>query len=71
LETALAVDTGLRSPPMVARTQYWYADLLTRMPGGDHLQARGLAEAAVSTASALGMSALEHQIEELFDGIHA
>jgi hypothetical protein len=71
LETALAVDTGLRSPPMVARTQYWYADLLTRMPGGDHLQARELAEAAGSTARALGMSGLEHQIDELFDEIHA
>jgi hypothetical protein len=70
-ETALAVDTGLRSPPLLARTQYWYAHLLTTMPDGDHLQARELAEAAGTTARALGMRGLERQIDEMFDAIDA
>jgi tetratricopeptide (TPR) repeat protein len=64
-ETALAVDAALQSPPLLARTQFWYANLLGGMPGGDRHRAETLARAAMSTARSLGMDGLQRQLLEL------
>ena len=55
-ERALAVEEGLRSPPLVARTQYWYGRrLLERGNTGSGLK---LVAAARETAERLGMAGL-------------
>jgi DNA-binding SARP family transcriptional activator len=64
-EAALATDAGLRSPPLLARTQYWYAHLLATMPGGDRAMAADLAETAQATAAGLGMAGVKAQAEAL------
>jgi hypothetical protein len=68
-DRALAIDAALRAPPLLARTQYWYAHLLTTCPGGDQARAVELAGAARSTTAALGMATLTAQIGELFDAV--
>ncbi|MDQ3896163.1 MAG: hypothetical protein M3326_02745, partial [Actinomycetota bacterium] len=64
-EDALRVEAGLRSPPFLARTRYWYAHLLSTRPGGDTRQAQELAAAAEQVAQALGMGGLAAQAGDL------
>ena len=62
---ALTVDAGLRSPPLLARTRYWYGHLLATMPGGDRAKAADLAGLARATAAQLGMAGVKAQAEAL------
>jgi tetratricopeptide (TPR) repeat protein len=63
---AIELETGLRSPPLLARTEYWYGRmLLERGRPGDADQARALLKSAVETAEALGMARLAAQASEL------
>lgn len=64
-EAALGIDAALSSPPLLARTQYWYASLVVRRPGGDCGLAAQLLAAAGSTATRLGMAALASQVNDL------
>jgi hypothetical protein len=62
---ALAVDAGLSAPPLVARTQYWYARFLARAPGADRRRASEMLAQAGATANRLEMTALAAQVDEL------
>ena len=63
---AIELETGLRSPPLLARTEYWYGRmLLERGRPGDADRARRLLESAVETAESLGMTRLAAQASEL------
>ena len=63
---AIEIETGLRSPPLLARTRYWYGRmLLERGRPDDGDQARALLESAVETAEVLGMARLTAQASEL------
>jgi hypothetical protein len=64
-DAALVVDTGMRSPPLLARTWYWYARMLAERPGGDRQKAAALADQALTTARTLGMAFLADQANEL------
>jgi hypothetical protein len=64
-EAALRVDTALRSPPLLAHTQYWYGSLLLRLPRGDRRRAEGLLADAGATADRLGMAAIAAQVSTL------
>jgi hypothetical protein len=66
---ALRVDTALSSPPLLARTQYWYASLLLRCAGGDGDRAGVLLTQAASTAERLAMAALAAQVGALRSGL--
>ncbi|MDQ3897800.1 MAG: AAA family ATPase, partial [Actinomycetota bacterium] len=55
-EVALAMEEGLRSPPLVARTAYWYGRMLLRR--GDGGSARPLLRSSRQTAERLGMRRL-------------
>jgi DNA-binding SARP family transcriptional activator len=58
-EAALNLDAGLRSPPLVARTRYWYGKMLVAAarPGDAELANRLLAD-SLSTTDQLGMHEL-------------
>jgi DNA-binding SARP family transcriptional activator len=65
-DAALAFETGLRSPPLLARTRYWYGRmLLDRDQSGDADRAGQLLKSAVETAELLGMSRLAVQASAL------
>ena len=55
-ESALAIETGLRSPPLLARTQYWGGRF--QLEGGDAGGAHASLGAAFETAERLGMRGL-------------
>lgn len=63
---AIDLETGLRSPPLLARTRYWYGRMLleTGRPG-DPDRARDLLGSAVEVAGHLGMARLAAQASEL------
>ena len=63
---ALDLETGLRSPPLLARTRYWYGRLLVeRARPGDDERAHDLLKSALETAELLGMARLTSQASEL------
>ena len=66
-EAALVLETALRSPPLLARTRYWYARLLLkdRARQADAGRGRDLAMRALATAEDLGMARLTAQVSEL------
>ena len=66
---ALRIETALRAPPFLARTNYWYAHLLATRPRGHRYEAARLATAAGETAELLGMAALAEQARDLLDGL--
>jgi tetratricopeptide (TPR) repeat protein len=63
---ALQLEIGMRAPPLVARTRYWYGRMLLERAGpGDADQARIMLRSAMETAEALGMARLAAQAAEL------
>ncbi len=65
-EVALRVDRGLSAPPLVARTQYWYARMLCeRGDPADAARAGDLLTRSLETAETLGMARLAAQAGEL------
>jgi tetratricopeptide (TPR) repeat protein len=65
-EAAVRIDGGLRSPPLLARTHYWFGRmLLERDRPGDRTRAGDLLEAARGAAGELGMARLAAQASEL------
>ena len=64
-EAALVVDIGMRSPPLLARTRYWYARMLATRPDGDRQKAAALAHQARAAAVDLGMALLADQADEV------
>jgi len=61
-ETALRIETGLRSPPLLARTRYWYGRMLLERSGpGDLGRAKDLLVSSSETAERLGMAQLSAQ----------
>ena len=63
---ALHLESGLRAPPLLARTQYCFGRMLVeRNRAGDADQARALVKVAVETAGRLGMKRLRAQASEL------
>lgn len=65
-EVALRMEDGMRSPPLLARTRFWYAHMLReRGTPADIARARDLLEDSYSTAERLGMADLARQAEEL------
>jgi DNA-binding SARP family transcriptional activator len=68
-EGALGIDEGLRSPPLLARTRYWYGRMLVeRGARSDTARARDLLAASFETAAGLGMARLATLAAELLDG---
>lgn len=62
---AIELETGLRSPPLLARSEYWYGRmLLERGYPGDADLARALLKSAAETAEFLGMARLAAQASE-------
>ncbi len=62
-EAALVVEEGLRAPPLLARTRYWYGRMLVERGGpGDATRADELLDAAAATAEQLGMARLLEQV---------
>jgi DNA-binding SARP family transcriptional activator len=65
-ESALLVEEGLRAPPLLARTRYWYGRMLVeRSRPGDARRATALLGAAAATAEQLGMARLVEQVAAL------
>jgi tetratricopeptide (TPR) repeat protein len=63
---ALRVDEGLRSPPLLARTRYWYGRMLVERGRSDDAgEARDLLDASRDVAERLGMAALARQAAEV------
>ncbi len=60
---AFAQEQALSAPPLVARTQHWWARALIRR--GEPERAPALIESARATASELGMTHLVTQLDEL------
>lgn len=68
LRVALKVDTGLRSPPLVARTRYWYGRMLVdRGDPSDGGRAHEHLTASLTTAEPLGMAGLARQAQEVLE----
>ena len=65
LEVALALEQGLRSPPLVARTSYWYGRML--LCRGDTASARPLLRSSLQTADRLGMLGLAADARTLLE----
>ncbi len=58
-KVAVAVDAGLRAPPLLARSRYWFGRLLVvRDRAGDQARAHELLRAAGAAAAELGMTGL-------------
>jgi len=67
-ETALLLETGLCSSPLLARTRYWYGRMLVDHPGRDHARrADELLTYALDTAKRLGMAGLSAQARTVLD----
>jgi hypothetical protein len=67
-EAALEFETRLESPPLIARTRYWYADtLLKRGQAGDATRALALLDASEAVATELGMATLVREASALRD----
>ena len=65
-EAATVLEEGLRAPPLLARTRYWYGRMLVERSGpGDAQRAEGLLGAAAAVAEDLGMARLREQIAEV------
>ncbi len=65
-EAALEIELRLESPPLIARTRYWYADmLLARERKGDAARARELLDASEAVATKLGMATLAREASAL------
>jgi tetratricopeptide (TPR) repeat protein len=65
-EDAIALESSLASPPLLARTRYWFARmLLVRAAPGDRERARELLRESSASAEALGMTALARDAREL------
>jgi tetratricopeptide (TPR) repeat protein len=65
-QAALEMEDRIASPPLLARTRYWYARmLLERQAPGDRERAVELLVLALETADALGMRALAAEIKDL------
>ena len=61
-ETAVQIESGLRSPPLLARTRYWYGRMLIeRGRRADADRAHDLLMVARATAETLGMARLVEQ----------
>jgi hypothetical protein len=67
LESALAIEAGLRAPPLLARTQYWRGRF--QMEGGDAGGARASLTAALDTAQRLGKRGLSRDARALLAGM--
>jgi tetratricopeptide (TPR) repeat protein len=66
LDSALALEDRVGSPPLLARTRYWYARmLLVRDDPGDRARACELLTASSNTAEALGMTGLVSDVDAL------
>ncbi len=65
-DSALAIEAGLRSPPLLARTQYWCGRFL--MERGDAGAARASLSAALHTAERLSMRGLSRDTQALLAG---
>ncbi len=66
-DTALALETGLRSLPLTARTRCWYGRmLLARRQPGDAERAVRLLDASGDTARQLGMGGLAADIRAVY-----
>lgn len=64
--TAMNVEAGLRSPPLLARTKCSYGRMLMqRDHGGDRQRARRLFGVAAETAASAGMERLLAQVSDL------
>jgi hypothetical protein len=69
-ETALRLESGLGSPPLLARTRYWYArTLLAGNDPADVARAEPLVAACLETAERIGMPALADQASALLVGV--
>jgi tetratricopeptide (TPR) repeat protein len=67
-DAALALENKIESPPLLARTQTWYARMLiARGSSGDHERARELLGSALSTAESLGMAGLVAECQAMLD----
>lgn len=64
-EVALALEQGLRSPPLAARTSYWYGRML--LCRGDTASARPLLRSSLQTADRLGMLGLAADARTLLE----
>jgi tetratricopeptide (TPR) repeat protein len=64
--SAIALEDRLDAPPFLARTRWWYAEMLMSRDGeGDRKLASDLLDQAISTASSLNMPVLLVEAEEL------
>lgn len=62
----MTIEARIGAPPLLARTQYWYArTLLARGDSADRQRAEDLLTAARSTASTLGMKLLDAEAGDL------
>jgi hypothetical protein len=65
-QAALALEERMQAPPLVARTRYWYADMLLRRDEDDDtIRAGALLEDVRATADELGMSTLAAEASAL------
>lgn len=65
-ETAVALEDRISSPPLLARTCYWYARMLrARDDSGDRQRADGMLTRCTSIADELGMELLAAQADQL------
>ena len=65
-EVALRMEDGMRSPPLLARTRFWYAHMLReRGRPADMARARQQVRDAHKSAETLGMAGLARQAGEL------
>jgi hypothetical protein len=63
---AQELEAGLESPPLIARTQYWWGRaLLDRHKGDDVDRARSLLTQCLATADDLGMPRLASEASAL------
>jgi hypothetical protein len=65
-EVALRMEEAMQSPPLLARTRFWYArTLLERKGPDDTARAQQLLRESFETADRLGMAGLAHQATEM------
>ncbi len=65
-QRALRMEEGMRSPPLLARTRFWYGRMLLERRGpGDTARAQQLLRKSFEAANRLGMAGLAHQAAKL------